>query len=321
MRTELLHFYKNKKVLVTGGAGFIGSHLVEALVALGAYVTVLDNFSTGSEENLASVRDQISIIDGDITEYQTCLQATHNSSIIFHLAALISVPESCQNPRACHETNVTGTHNLLEAARQNNTQRFIFSSSAAVYGPHEGLCSETTPCNPCSPYGLSKVMGELYCHQYAQLYELETTVLRYFNVYGDRQKANTGVVAHFRHSLATGVPLTIHGDGMQERDFVPVQTIVTANLLLGSTPRATVNDHIFNIATGTSISLISLVNRLKSQYPDYNHPIRFVPARPGDIRLSAADCTKFHQILADRTSDHSSIFYGILDQNTQEISL
>lgn len=323
LKQDLSLFYKNRPVLVTGGAGFIGSQLVDALVMLGAHVTVLDNFSTGTKENLDAVRNNIKIIHGDITNFDTCLLATRNAEIIFHLAALVSVPESCKEPHACHAINVTGTHNLLEAARQNSKtppQRFIFSSSAAVYGPHEGICTETAPCDPCSPYGFSKLMGELYCRQYALTYGLETTVLRYFNVYGPRQKANTGVVAHFKHCLETGIPLTIHGDGLQERDFVPVQNIVTANLLLG-TRQPALPGNIFNIATGTSISLISLVNRLKAQYPDYPHPITFAPARPGDIRHSAADCSKFKAFFANQGNNQTDTFYGILDLTKQDQSI
>lgn len=323
MKHNLSLFYKNRPVLVTGGAGFIGSQLVDALVELGAHVTVLDNFSTGTRENLGSVQNRIKLIHGDITNFETCLDATRKAEVIFHLAALVSVPESCKNPHACHTINVTGTHNLLEAARQQTKttpKKLIFSSSAAVYGAHEGICSETTPSIPCSPYGFSKLMGELYCQQYTSMYGVETTVLRYFNVYGPRQKANTGVVAHFKHCLAMGTPLTIHGDGLQERDFVPVQTVVTANLLFGARQQHALGNT-FNIATGTSISLIALVNRLKAQYPDYPHPITFAPARPGDIRYSAADCSKFKAFLANQGNDQTAPFYGILDLTKQDQSI
>lgn len=321
--------YHNKAVLVTGGAGFIGSHLVDALVALGAHVTVLDNFSTGAYENLAVVRDKIKIISGTVTDLEFCLQATQHVDTIFHLAALVSVPESCNNPNICHTTNVTGTFNLLEAARRNQCQKFVFSSSAAVYGAREGICSEATPCSPCSPYGLSKFMGELYCQQYAALYGIQTVILRYFNVYGSRQKPTTGVVAHFQHCLASGSPLTIHGDGLQERDFVPVDTIVQANLLLGAghayIDTESPEERIFNIATGTSISLITLVNRLKTQYPDYAQPITFAPARPGDIKFSVADCSRFKalisQLEASSLGEHPSLFYGILGKMRTEINL
>ena len=160
------NFYQQKSVLVTGGAGFIGSHIVEELVKQGAYVSVLDNLSTGSLENLSSVLNSITVIQGDITSFSSCLAATHNQQIVFHCAAMVSVPESMEKPRLCSKVNVAGRYNMLEASRINHVQRFIFSSSAAVYGNKEKTCTETEPGEPTSPYGFSKLMGEQYCQLY-----------------------------------------------------------------------------------------------------------------------------------------------------------
>src|SRR5579885_1849878 len=171
--------YKDLPVLVTGGCGFIGSHLAETLVKMGAYVTILDSCSTGSTKNVDAFKDNVIVINKSITDPHACLEATHGKKIVFHLAALVSVPLSVENPSLCNQINVEGTFNLLEASRLNGVERFVFSSSAAVYGNHQGLCSETMECKPQSPYGFSKLMGELYCKQYATIYGLKTVSLRY----------------------------------------------------------------------------------------------------------------------------------------------
>ena len=294
-KISLHRWYKDLPVLVTGGAGFIGSHLVAELVALEATVTVLDNFKTGLEENLACVADKITCIKGDITDYATCLRATEKMAIIFHLAAEVSVPESFQNPLLYHAVNVTGTLNLLEAARINKVDRLILSSSSAVYGEQQGICSEATPTNPQSPYGTSKLLAEYYCTNYAQAYGVSTVALRYFNVYGARQRADlpaAGVVATLRKKMAQNEPITLFGDGMQQRDFVPVEQVVQANLACGASTMAWQGE-CFNVATGSSRTLLSLVEELRAEFPAYTHEIGFADARPGDIYYSAADCSKF----------------------------
>jgi len=286
------HFYTNKKILVTGGCGFIGSHLAEKLVALGAQVTIMDNLSTGSLQNISTIKNKITYLHKDITNFDDCLTATHNQNIVFHEAAFISVPESLKNPTECNTINVLGTFNMLEAARHNGVKTFVFASSAAVYGNHEGVCAESMPCHPSSPYGFSKLIGEKYLQQYTINFGMHTIALRYFNVFGERQNPNSpyaGVVAKFTDLIKNNKPLTVLGDGTQTRDFIPVTKIVEANINLATLPEEQTNGHTFNIATGKSVSLLQLINQLKNQYPDYNQPISFAPPRPGDVKHSAAD--------------------------------
>ncbi len=292
-------FYSHKKVLVTGGAGFIGSHLTETLVNYGAEVTVLDNLSTGSLENLSTVKNNITFIEGDIVDYQTCLNATHEQEIIFHLAAFISVPESINNPQNCFKTNVIGTMNLLQAATENQCSRLIFSSSAAVYGPQTEPCSEEMPCRPQSPYGHSKLIGEQLCAQFYKTCGIETVMLRYFNVHGPRQNPNgayAAAVAKFTENMKHNKPITLFGNGKQTRDFVPVEKVVTANLTVGMAPEANVAGQIFNVASGKSTSLLQLIEQLKKQFPQFTAGITFAPARLGDIKYSHADVSKLKQL-------------------------
>lgn len=296
-----LSFYKNKNVLVTGGAGFIGSHLTEALVRAHAHVTVLDNFSSGFLYNLHSIKNDIRLLEGDITDGITCTQATHNQEILFHCAALVSVPEAEADPTACFNNNITGTFNLLEAAAQNTVQHFVFSSSAAVYGPQKEPCHENMVCAPTSVYGYSKLIGELLCKQFSVRTTLKTTILRYFNVYGARQNADhpyAGVVAKFMQALQKNQPITLFGDGEQTRDFVPVSDIVHANMLLGSLADSTCAE-VYNIGTGKSISLNALFKQLKSDFPNYIHDLQYAPARAGDIKHSQAICDKLLVKLSD----------------------
>ena len=289
-----MHSYKDMPVLVTGGCGFIGSHIAEKLVQCGARVTILDDLSTGNLENSAAIKEKVTLIEGSITDPKMCLLATEGQKIIFHLAARTSVPESLQDPIGYHETNVNGTLNLLQAARTNNVERFVLSSSAAVYGNKEGICNEQDPCNPLSPYALSKQLDELYCALYAKVYHLQTVCLRYFNVYGKRQNPRYGsAVASFTHAMQKNKPITIFGDGLQTRDFVPVETIVEANLTLALLDKKSMQGDIFNIATGKSISLLTLLDQLKKEYPAYAEEIRFQPARAGDILHSTAMCKKY----------------------------
>lgn len=291
-------FYLQKRVLVTGGAGFIGSHLVDQLVKQGACISVLDDLSTGAMENIKNVVNDIVFIHGDITSFQTCLAATQNQSIIFHLAAITSVPESVTQPRICFNTNIKGTYNMLEATRINHGERFIFSSSAAVYGNHEGICSEEKNCNPQSPYGISKLIGEQLCNHYYQLFNLHSRCLRYFNVYNPRPKiTGAGVYAAFKTALLTNQPLTIFGDGTQTRDFTNVDEIVKANTIIAQLPPQYLNSQPVNIASGESISLNMLIAQLKNACcPDSQSPVLFKPARNGDIKHSAANIEQYKKL-------------------------
>lgn len=281
-------------VLVTGGCGFIGSHITQELIALGANVTIIDDLSTGSIANIHHIKNHIRFIQATITDQHACLQATKGQKLIFHLAALVSVPESVEKPRLCHEINVDGTFNILEAARINKVKRVVFSSSAAVYGNTEELCHEDMPCNPQSPYGFSKRVGELLCQQYSASYNLETVILRYFNVYGPRQNtegAYASARAKFSYLMKHNMPITIYGDGLQTRDFIHVEEVAQANLTTGVASIAP--GDIFNIASGQSITLLELINQLKEQFPHYDQKIHFAPARPGDLKHSRTDCSKY----------------------------
>jgi UDP-glucose 4-epimerase len=301
-------FFQNRPVLVTGGAGFIGSHLVEKLVDLGAHVTVLDDFSTGFMENLASVFDAITIQRASVTDRAACLAATKDKSVVFHLAAFISVPDSLQNPLRCYEINIQGTLNLLEACRINKVERFVFSSSAAVYGSGHEICTEDSATRPESPYGTSKLVGEFLCQQYARNFGLKTVCLRYFNVFGERQNpqgAYAGVVAKFKEQMCNNRPITIFGNGQQTRDFIPVNNVVAANLNLALLEDDEMTGQAYNIATGTSITLLELVELLKKDFPAYQEPLRFVPARAGDIQRSVADCRKYYRVIE---RDYSAVF-------------
>jgi nucleoside-diphosphate-sugar epimerase len=294
------HLYKNKKVLITGGAGFIGSHLAHRLVALGANVTILDDLSTGSLNNLAEISNDIRFIHGSITNPTVCIEASRDTSFIFHLAAFLSVPKSLETPRECHRINIDGTFNMLEAARINDVKRFIFSSSAAVYGQEKGECTEDMVCYPLSPYGYSKLIGEKLCQQYATCFGINTICLRYFNVYGPRQNPTgtyAAVVAKFKHQMEHNLPITIFGDGSQTRDFVPVSSVVDANIVVALLPQINMNGAVFNVGSGKSITLLQLIEQLKKEHPTYCIPTIFESARSGDLQSSTANINKLTNIL------------------------
>lgn len=297
-------FYNGRKVLVTGGCGFIGSHIVEKLVDLGATVTILDNLSTGSLANIASVKDHVTLIKGDIADFQDCLRAAQGQSVIFHLAALLSVQDSMQNPQNYFDINVRGTTNLLEAARINNVHCFIFSSSAAVYGAKETICTEEDECHPLSPYGFSKLMGEMLCHFYFEQFGIRSLSLRYFNVYGSRQNPHgsyAAVVPKFRHNMQRNLPLTVFGDGLQTRDFVSVDFIAQCNVDLASIDSSRLCGQVCNVATGKSITLLELIDTLKQDFPDYSAAIMHKDALPGDIRHSTAAVSRLQNFFKNDT--------------------
>lgn len=292
------NFYKDKQVLVTGGAGFIGSHIVEKLVELSAKVRILDNLSTGNLENLKSVIDKIEFIKGSITDYNTCLSATENIDTIFHLAAYTSVPGSMQEPLKCYSINIQGTVNILEAARKNNIKSFVFSSSSAVYGNQNKVCTEDLKCNPNSIYGMSKLIGEMYCDQYKKSFGINTVMLRYFNVYGPKQVTQgplAPVYSKFKELIKNNEPISVFGDGLQKRDFVHVSKVVEVNLKAAQLSQK-ISGEIFNVASGQSLTVIELIETLKKEFPAYSQAIEFLPARSGDIQNSIADCSKLNQI-------------------------
>jgi len=291
-------FYEKKRVLVTGGAGFIGSHLVEKLVSLRAQVTVLDNFSTGCLNNLKNVANAITILYSDVRSAYACTKATVGHDIVFHLASFISVPDSIKQPELCHNINVAGTVNMLEACSKNKAKTLIFSSSSAVYGQTNKVVSEDDPLNPMSPYATSKLEAETACKQYAALFGVDTAILRYFNVYGERQNPQgpyAAVVAKFTQQLLNGQPLTIFGDGTQTRDFINVSDVVQANLALGM--RENQKGEVFNIGSGKSITLLELIDQLEQELKVKRTTLDFQPPRYGDILNSKANCAKYKNFM------------------------
>jgi UDP-glucose 4-epimerase len=277
--------------LVTGGCGFIGSHLAEGLLKEGRRVAVLDDLSSGYERNIAYFRKDVEFIRADVRDAAKVLDAARGRDGIFHEAALVSVFDSVNRPRDNHEINVTGTLNVLEAARAAGVKRVVFASSAAVYGDDPALPKrESMRPAPASPYAAAKITGEHYLSVYARLYGVESVALRYFNVFGPRQDPSSmysGVISKFAQVLKAGETPVIYGDGRQSRDFVFVADVVQANLKAMQSPAAG-NGEAFNIGIGRRVDLLAL---LKAMGKILGRPAapRFEPARAGDVRDSLAD--------------------------------
>jgi len=291
-------FYKDLPVLVTGGAGFIGSHLTDKLVELGAKVTVIDDLSNGKIENLKNVIDKITFIKKSIVDKDVCMQATEGKAVIFHLAAIASVPRSLKYPNLYKNINIDGIYNLLDAARFNYVPRFVFSSSSSVYGPKEEKYQEDMKCFPLSPYGASKLIGELFCDQFSKHFGVKSIVLRYFNVFGDRQNPNgeyAAVIPKFKKLMEQNLPLPVYGDGLQTRDFTPVERVVEANLVVAMIDYSN-EKNIFNIGTGKSINILQVIDMLKQEFPNYTNKIDFKPPRQGDARHTCADCSRYDNL-------------------------
>lgn len=277
-------------VLVTGGAGFIGSHLTEALVNRGDRVRVLDNFSSGDPRNLASVENRIELIQGDLQNRTDVLEAVQGVDLIFHEAAFVSLPESIEKPRDCFEVNVSGVIELLEAARQASVRRIILASSAAVYGANPNFpLSEDMPTDCRSPYAASKRFNEDLSKLYSRTFQMQVIALRYFNVYGPRQSPSSmyaAVVPKFIQQLKTGKTPKIFGDGKQTRDFIFIADVVRANLLAAESQKAV--GSAINICSGSETNLLDLVDILHSIFP--NSPdAEFAEARPGDLPHSVGN--------------------------------
>jgi len=284
--------------LVTGGLGFIGSHVVRALVAEGTPVRVLDNGSTGSRENLAGVERSVEVVEGDIRNAVACSSACRGVDVVYHLAAYISVPGSIQDPILSDAVNIGGTLNVLMAAHRARVRRVVFSSSAAVYGDTEVVpAHENLPPAPLSPYGVGKAYGEMMCRVFDVLHGLETVSLRYFNVYGPRQNPRSeyaAVVPRFASMLLAGETPTIFGDGEQTRDFLFVEDVARANLLAARVPEA--RRHVINIGGGVRTSVNQLHAVLREVVGRGGDPIHG-PERPGDIRHSGADIRRAQALL------------------------
>jgi nucleoside-diphosphate-sugar epimerase len=288
--------------LVTGGAGFIGSHIAEALARDGKKVRILDNFSTGKRENLSPLEGRCEVLEGDITDRKKVDQAVTGVEYVFHQAALTSVPRSVEDPVSANEVNITGTLNLLEAARRHRVKRFVYASSSSVYGDTEILPKvEKMPTDPRSPYAVSKLAGELYCCVFAALYGMSTVSLRYFNVFGPRQdpfSQYSAVIPIFVKALAEGKQPTIFGDGEQSRDFTYVENVVNANILAchGEIP----GGKVYNVACGERLTLNSLFSKLRAIMKVNLEPVYAAP-RPGDVKHSQAGLQAIEQDLGYRT--------------------
>jgi nucleoside-diphosphate-sugar epimerase len=292
------------RVLVTGGAGFVGSHLVEGLVGSGYRVRVLDDLATGSRANLDHLAGDIELREESILDPEALRRAMDGIEVVFHEAAIPSVPRSVRNPAMSNEVNVTGTLNVLIAARDAGVRRLIYAGSSSAYGATSAVAEspdgrrvETMPTLPMSPYAVAKLAGEHYCQVFAQIYGLETVCLRYFNVFGPRQDPKSeyaAVIPRFITALMDGRPLTIFGDGTQSRDFTYVANVVAANLLAMSAP--SVSGETFNIGCGRQTSLNELARQL-GEIAGAPPRIDYMPARSGDVPCSLADISKARSLL------------------------
>ena len=285
------------KALVTGGAGFIGSNLVRALMERGDSVRVLDNFSTGNRANLEEL--DVEIVEGELRSYERVHNAVRGSEVVYHLGALGSVPRSVQDPLTSSAVNVEGTLNVLLAARDESVRRVVFASSSSVYGAKRELpVGESLLADPISPYGVAKLAAERYCVSFSRVYEsFETVVLRYFNVFGPRQSPFTqyaAMVPLFITAIAAGEPVTIYGDGEQSRDFTYVANVVDATLRAAHADGA--SGRIFNVAAGTPASVNTVAETIGRILGKPVQPT-FAPPRPGDIRDSWADVTAAEDVL------------------------
>lgn len=287
------------RYVVTGGAGFIGSHLVEALVDARHEVVVLDDFSTGCRQNIEPFLDRIELVEGSITDPDVCAGAITGADFVLHQAALPSVPRSVRYPRTTHEVNATGTLNVLIAARDAGVKRVVYAASSSAYGDTETLPKrEDMAVRPRSPYAVSKLAGEEYCRAFTTSYGLETVALRYFNVFGPRQDPASqyaAAVPRFITGAVAGKPPTIYGDGEQTRDFTYVANVVQANLLACTAPVEAVGD-VFNVGCGARISVNDLwarIRRLTEAPVDAIH----TDGRPGDVRDSLASLDRIRRIV------------------------
>jgi len=286
------------RYLVTGGAGFIGSNTVDELVRRGHSVVVLDDLSSGKEENLAEVRSKITFVKGSVTDLEAVQKAIHQAEFVIHLAARTSVPRSVKDPLETNRINVEGTLNVLVAARDNKVKRIVFAASSSAYGETPTLPkTEAMQPQPISPYGVSKYVGELYAQTFGRCYGLENVCLRYFNIFGPRQDPDSpysGVLSRFSTAFLEEQAPVVYGDGEQTRDFTYVDNAVQGNLLACETAGA--SGQVFNIGTGGRVSLNQTLDLLR-KISGKNLPAKFEPAREGDIRDSQADIARAKEVL------------------------
>jgi UDP-glucose 4-epimerase len=291
------------RILVTGGAGFIGSHLVGRLLEEGHDVRVLDNFATGRRENLLGMLDDLELAEGDVQSHERVQSAVRGCEIVLHQAALPSVPRSIQDPLASNATNVVGTLNVLLAARDSEVRRVVYASSSSVYGANPALPkTEDLALAPISPYAVGKLAGEGYCRSFFEVYGVETVALRYFNVFGPRQDPMSqyaAVIPRFITAMLADEPPTIYGDGEQSRDFTYVANVAEANLLAMQSPEAA--GRVFNAACGERITLNRVAEDLMGITGREITPL-YEPPRPGDVRHSLADISAATETLGYRPS-------------------
>lgn len=294
------------KYLVTGGAGFIGSHIVQTLLEQGASVRVLDNFSTGKRENLAELKQrfndhQLEVVEGDLRDVSRVDEAVRGIDIIFHEAAFVSVPQSMGEPQTCFDINISGTSLLFDAARKADVRRAVIASSAAVYGESDALpLVEETPLQPKSPYAVSKRVNEMYAELFTGAFGFEVVALRYFNAYGPRQRPDSmyaAAVPIFARRLLDNKSVTVFGDGGQTRDLINVRDIVRANLIASEHPNAA--GKIFNVCTGVETRLLDLLDVMYELLP--NVPThQFAPPRAGDIYRSVGSPQRAAEMMGFR---------------------
>ena len=288
-----------RKFLVTGGAGFIGSHIATALADRGDEVVVLDNLSTGKRENLAHLDDKVSLVEGCLLDRELLEQVVKDVDIIYHQAALASVPRSVKKPMDTNAACVTGTLNLLDVARQAGVKRVVYAGSSSAYGDQPNMSKrESDLPSPLSPYAAAKLAGELYCKSFASTYGLETVVIRYFNVFGPRQDPNSeysAVIPIFVTKMLRGERPTIYGDGMQSRDFTFIENVVQGNLAAADAPGAVGQS--INVACGTQFTLLNLVASINNVLGTDIEPI-FEEPRTGDVRESLADISLARELLS-----------------------
>ena len=286
-------------VLVTGGAGFIGSHIASAFAASGARVRVIDDLSTGYRKNLEAIKGDLDFIHGSVVDENTVARAMEDAELVFHEAALPSVPRSVENPRETHVACVDATFTLLLAARDQKVRRVVYAASSSAYGDqpvlpkHEEMLPE-----PLSPYAVAKLVGEYYCQVFTRVYGLETVALRYFNVFGPRQDPGSqysGVISRFISALLSGERPVIFGDGEQSRDFTYVDNVVEANLRAAETKTGI--GRVINIGNGEQTTLNQLLNELKTLTGKTETEVEYLPPRAGDVRDSLADITRAREWL------------------------